>query len=106
VVKIFSYLKRPDRLCDPPSPIFNDTGVIFQGIKGGDLNLTTDLNLILRIRMSGAVPLLSLFACMDFTGTTVPIVVIIITIVANCTAQEDCILTELHYLWSNYEKVH
>jgi hypothetical protein len=67
------------------------TGVISEGKSGWGVKLTTYLNLILRIRMSGVVPLLSLLACKDGTGTTAPVVVGII-IISNCTAQEVCIL--------------
>jgi hypothetical protein len=76
------------------------TVVIPHGESGWGVKLTTYLNLILRIRMNGVVPLIFLLACMDETGTTVPIIIIIIIIivvvvavVVNYTAQEDCTLT-------------
>jgi hypothetical protein len=65
------------------------TVVIPQGESGWGVKLTTYPNLILRIRMNGVVPLFSLLACMDETGTIVHIIIIIV----NYTAQEDGTLT-------------
>jgi hypothetical protein len=42
------------------------------GESGWDVNLTTHLNLVPRLRMSGAIPLLPIYAFMACTRTTVP----------------------------------
>jgi len=63
---------RPYLLCDPPSLLSNGYRSSFAGISGRGVKLTTYLHLMLRLRMSGAIPLLPLCVFKAWTGTTLP----------------------------------
>ena len=47
--------------------------VLPSGLSGWDMMSTTNLHLVLRLRMSGAIPLLSLYTFMAWTGATLPL---------------------------------
>jgi hypothetical protein len=55
--EIFSSSKHPDRLCDPPSLLFNGYGSSLLWVKCMSVKLTTYLHPVPRLRMSGATPL-------------------------------------------------
>jgi hypothetical protein len=55
--EIFPSSKHPDRLCDPPSLLFNGNGGSFLWVKYVSVKLTTHLHPVPRLRMSRATPL-------------------------------------------------
>jgi hypothetical protein len=74
--RFFSFTKRPDRLWGQISFLFN---VFFSlGWSGRGVKLTRRLHLLQRLRMSGVMPLLSLFAFMAWTEETLPLLYLII----------------------------
>jgi hypothetical protein len=48
------------------------SGVLSWGYNGWGMKLTTHLHLMVRFRMSGAIPLLCLYTLVMWTGTTLP----------------------------------
>jgi hypothetical protein len=56
--RCFASSKRPDWLWSPPSLLFIGSGVLFQGYSSWVMKLTTHCHLVLRLRMSGSIPLL------------------------------------------------
>jgi len=62
--KCFSPPKRPYRLCCHPASYYNGTGVHSRGKSGQGVKTTTYLHLAPRLRMSGAIPALHLYAFM------------------------------------------
>jgi len=63
-----SSLKLPVRLRGPPSLLFNGQRRSFTGAEQQRCDVD-QLQLVLRLRMSGAIPLLHLYAFMAWTGT-------------------------------------
>jgi hypothetical protein len=61
----FSYPECLDQLL-----ILREYWVSFLGVKQPGVMLTTDLHPVLKLRMSGAIPLLPLYAFMAWTGET------------------------------------
>jgi hypothetical protein len=55
--EIFSFSKHPNRLCDPPSLLFNGYGGSILWVKCVSVKLTTHLHPVPRLRMSAATPL-------------------------------------------------
>ena len=68
--KIFSAPKRPDRLWDSPSLQLNGYRGSFPGEKRSGREVNHDLHLVPRLRKSGVICLLLLYAFMVCTGTT------------------------------------
>ena len=64
---LFSKKKRPDRLWGPPYVPW------VQGKNGRGVKLTTQPHLLLRLRVSGEIPLLPLCAFIASTGKTLPL---------------------------------
>jgi hypothetical protein len=64
--------ERPGRLWGPRSLLFSVSWGYFQGQDGRGLKLTTHFPVVLRLRVSGPIPLLPLLALMTQTRTTVP----------------------------------
>jgi len=56
--KLISSPKCRNWLWDERSHLFNGTGILSRRYSGRDVRLTTHLHLVLRLRMSGAMPLL------------------------------------------------
>lgn len=71
--RFFISPKRPDWLCGPPGLLFSR--VLSWGWSSWDMKLSTHLHLVLTLRMSGALLLLPLYACMSWTGRTLPLLV-------------------------------
>ena len=68
---LFSKMSRP--ALGPTQPPIHWVPGSFPGSKEvGALKLTTHLNLVLRLRMSGTIPLLPLYAFMVWTGKNLP----------------------------------
>jgi len=53
-----------------PASYKMNTHVLSWGVNPLDVIITNRLHLVLRLRMSGAIPLLSLYAFIAWTGTT------------------------------------
>ena len=63
--KRFSFLlKRPEGHLGPPSLLFNGLGPLLPGVKCPWLMSSTNLTLLPKLRMSGAVPLLPVYVFM------------------------------------------
>jgi hypothetical protein len=62
--------KRPDLLWVHPALNSMHTAILSQRKNGRGVKLTTDLHLVPRLRMSGAIPLLSLHAFIAWTEGT------------------------------------
>jgi len=71
----FSFPKRPDWLRGPPSLLFSGYRDFFfpRGSSGRCVKLSTQLKLVPKLRICGAMPLLSLYSFMAQTGTTLPL---------------------------------
>jgi len=69
-----SSLIGPDRLSGPPTLIFSGTGVLSPGQNSRNVELTTHLHLVTRLRNGGVIPLLPLYAFMSWTGTNLPLI--------------------------------
>jgi hypothetical protein len=65
--RIYSSQKHPDQLGGPPSLLFSDYVDAFLEVKQQGMKLTTHLHLVLMLRITGAIPLLYLYACMMWT---------------------------------------
>jgi hypothetical protein len=64
--KIFLFsAKRPDRLWAPPNCLLSG----YRGAKRPGLELATDFHILPRLRMTGAMPLFTLYAVMAWTWT-------------------------------------
>jgi len=57
--------------------------VVTGSVAAGILKLVTDLHLLLRIRMGGAMPPLPLYSFMACTGTTLPLFILCFHILGN-----------------------
>jgi len=66
--KMFSKTVRTGSGANPPS-YYRDTSVLFSGLNGRDVMLTSHLRQALRLRMGGEKPLLTLNVVMARTGT-------------------------------------
>ena len=66
---IFIFYTSPGRLWGPPGLTFNWFRVLSSEQSGRDVILTAHLHLAPRLRMSGAIPLLPIYAFMDLSGT-------------------------------------
>jgi hypothetical protein len=69
---IFSCSKRPAHLWGTSSQLFNGYYVLFTGSKRRNVKLATHLEVGLRLRMSGAIHLIPLYALMTWTWKTLP----------------------------------
>jgi len=57
---------------DPPASYSVGIGVLSQGYSGWGMKLTTHLHVVLRLRMSGGIHMLHLYAFMVYTGMALP----------------------------------
>ena len=73
--RLVSSPKGPDRTVHPFYSGW--TGVLSRGLNGLGMNLATHLHLVLRSSMSGAIPLLPIYALMVSTGTFIHIYIFI-----------------------------
>jgi len=69
---LFSAPKLPDRVWGPPSLLFNGYRRSFLGVNSRGANLTTYLHLVPKLRMNGAIRLISLHAFIARTGKILP----------------------------------
>ena len=69
---LFFAPKLPDRVWGSPSLLFNGYRRSFPGVNSRGANLTTYLHLVTKLRMNGAVPLISLHVFVERTGKDLP----------------------------------
>jgi len=70
----FSFPERPDWLRDPPSLLFSGYRDFFpRGSSGRGVKLSIHLKLVPKLRICGAIALLSLHSFMAQTGTSLPL---------------------------------
>lgn len=71
--EIFLSPKRPDRYCGPHNLLFRRYRSSFRGSNGRGVKLPTSLHLLSRLRLSGSIPLLSLYAFVRTQGNLYPV---------------------------------
>jgi len=80
--QIFYILQK--KASKPPNPLLNGHRGYLAGYSGRNVKLTSSLHLAQRIRMSGVVSLLPLYALRVWTGTTVSVYIQNRKLMFNC----------------------